>query len=72
MLKSGKKDREKTDESAAKTVRPRNYSWAELMKRVFDQQTNCMSPRRIVFTCPDYTFLFIRFSDKKSIVSSGE
>jgi hypothetical protein len=26
MLKSGKKDREKTDESAAKTVRPRNYS----------------------------------------------
>jgi hypothetical protein len=33
IVKSGKKQEVK-DESAAKQVRPRNYSWAELMKRV--------------------------------------
>jgi hypothetical protein len=35
-VKKEKKDQEKTDESAPKAVRPRNYSWAELMKRVLD------------------------------------
>ncbi len=33
--KIGNRDQEKTDESAPKAVRPRNYNWAELMKRVF-------------------------------------
>jgi hypothetical protein len=35
-VRSGDKQ-EKADESAPKTARPRNYSWAELMKRVFDK-----------------------------------
>ena len=32
--------------------RPRNYSWAELLHRVFDQQTNCMPHPRDDCTCP--------------------
>ena len=35
IVKREKKNQEKTDESDPKTVRPRNYNWAELMKRVF-------------------------------------
>ncbi len=34
-VKSGEKGQKKTDESVPKMARPRNYSWAELMKRVF-------------------------------------
>ncbi|MBZ5498138.1 MAG: transposase [Acidobacteriia bacterium] len=33
---------------------PRNYQWATLMERVFDQSTNCMSRRRDDFAYPDY------------------
>ena len=44
------KKREKTAKEKngqnANIGHPRNYSWAELMKRVFTQPINCMSPRR--------------------------
>jgi hypothetical protein len=38
--KGGQADRH---ESPGK-IHPRNYTWSELMKRVFDQSINCMSP----------------------------
>jgi hypothetical protein len=35
-------------------VRARNYTWAELMKRVFNQPTNCITCSRNVRPCPDH------------------
>jgi len=36
------------------TRHPRNYAWAELMRRVCNQPTNCISCSRSVRPCPDY------------------
>ena len=37
--------------------RRRNYSWADLMKRVFDHATNYIVRSRSVWSCPDYPSL---------------
>ena len=42
-------------ESAAR--HPRNYAWAELMRRVCNQPTNCISCSGSVWPCPDYPSL---------------
>src|SRR5438093_2210242 len=40
---------------AAPEQRPRNYAWSELMKRVFNQPTNCIACSRSVRPCPDHS-----------------
>jgi hypothetical protein len=35
-------------------IQPRNYSWAQLMTRVFDQSTNCMPRPRNNYTRPSH------------------
>jgi len=41
--------------AAAPEQRPRNYAWSELMKRVFNQPTNCIACSRSVRPCPDHS-----------------
>src|SRR5207249_6161709 len=43
------------DAPAAVQRHPRNYLWSELMKRVFNQPTNCIACRRNVRPCPDHS-----------------
>ena len=44
-----------TRASKPEKPRPRNYAWSELMKRVFNQPTNCIACRRNVRPCPDHS-----------------
>src|SRR5438034_1823764 len=46
-------ERQKPADAAQRHAR--NYAWSELMKRVFNQPTNCIACRRNVRPCPDHS-----------------
>jgi hypothetical protein len=45
---------DRKDSQKPRRCHPRNYTWAELMKRVFDQSTNCMPRPRNNYTRPSH------------------